>query len=171
MPIIEGGYPSSVAVPIPGGGTQNVPGTQALVALGPTLTVEVGFDPGFFHPDPVQVQAAIAAAHAAAPGAALVEALIDTGAADCCIDEDLAQQLQLPLIDQQDGSGIGGKEKFNVYLGHIRIAALAHIQYGRFMGVKLAAGGQRHKVLLGRTMLQAMVLIYDGTTGTVRIAR
>lgn len=142
-----------------------------LTRKGPTLTVEVGFDPGFFHQDPVQVQAAIAAAHAAAPSTSLQEALVDTGAFDSCIDEDLAQQLQLPLIDQQDGSGIGGRERFNVYLGYIRIASLGQIQYGRFMGVKLSAGGQPHRVLLGRTVLQQMVLIYDGTSGAVKIAR
>ncbi len=99
-----------------------------------------------------------------------MEALIDTGASDSCIDEELAQQLQLPLIDQEGGSGIGGKETFNVYLGHIRIAALGMIQYGRFMGVKLRAGNQPHQALLGRTLFQGMILFYDGRDGSVRLA-
>jgi predicted aspartyl protease len=169
MPIVEGGFPATVAVTLPDGSVQNVTGQMMLIAKGPTIQVEVGFEPGIFHPDPAQVQAAIAAV-AAAPAAQLVEALIDTGAGDCSIDEDLAQQLKLPLVDKQDGSGIGGREKFNVYLGHIRISSLGHIQYGRFMGVKLAAGGQPHRVLLGRTMLQSMILVYDGKTGNVKIA-
>ena len=170
MPIVEAGFTPSVSIILPNGSAQNVTGRVCLISKGPTIQVEVGFDAGFFQLDPAQRQAAITAAHAAAPGPALVEALIDTGASDCCIDEGLAQQLQLPLIDQQDGSGIGGREKFNVYLGHIRIASLALIEYGRFMGVKLTAGGQSHKVLLGRTMMQAMILVYDGTTGAVKIA-
>jgi hypothetical protein len=140
-----------------------------LLKKGPTTAVEIGFDPGLFHTDPAKVQDAIKAA-TATPPAKLVDALIDTGAVDSCIDEDLAQELKLPLIDQADGAGIGGKEKFNVYLGHIRIAALGTIQYGRFMGVKLKAGDQPHQALLGRTVLQNMVLVYDGRDGTVRLA-
>jgi len=98
------------------------------------------------------------------------EALIDTGARDSCIDEELAKELQLPLIDQAPASGIDGMNTFNVYLGHIRIAALGFLQYGRFMGVKLKAGGQPQQALLGRTLLQSMILVYDGRDGTVRLA-
>jgi len=136
---------------------------------GPTIAVAIGFNPDLFHSDPAVVQQAIASTHAQSPSQ-LVEALIDTGAFDSCIDEDLAQQLQLPLIDRQDGSGIGGQETFNVYLGHIRIAALGFIQYGRFMGVKLKAGNQPHQALLGRALLRGMILVYDGRDGSVKLA-
>jgi predicted aspartyl protease len=136
---------------------------------GPTTQVEIGFNQDLFHADPLVVQQAIASAHAQ-PLSRLVEALIDTGATDSCIDEELATELQLPLIDHWDGSGIGGTEKFNVYLGHIRIAALGLIQYGRFMGVKLSAGNQPHQALLGRSVLKDMVLVYDGRDGSVRLA-
>ncbi len=144
-------------------------GREALVRKGPTTGVEIGFNPDLFHSDPAVVQQAIAAAQAQPP-AQLVEALIDTGAYESAIDEELARQLQLPLIDHQVGSGIGGPEKFNVYLGHIRIAALGLIQYGRFMGVKLKAGKQPHQALLGRTVFQGMLLVYDGRDGTCRLA-
>ena len=100
----------------------------------------------------------------------MIEALIDTGAGESAIDEELAKQLQLPLIDRIDGSGIGGTEKFNVYLGHIRIAALGYVQYGRFMGVRLKAGNQPHQALLGRSLLRQMILVYDGRDGTCRLA-
>jgi predicted aspartyl protease len=129
--------------------------------------VEVDFDPGLFHADPAQVQAALAA-RTAPPQ--LVEALIDTGALESCIDEDLARALQLPLIDQGEASGVGGKEKFNVYLGHIRIVALNFYQYGRFLGVKLQQGQRPHRAILGRTLLQGMILVYDGRTGTCTLA-
>jgi hypothetical protein len=76
----------------------------------------------------------------------------------------------VPLIDHVDGSGIGGREKFDVYLGYIRIAALGFFQYGRFMGVKLTAGQQPHQALLGRSVLTSMILVYDGRDGSVRLA-
>jgi predicted aspartyl protease len=144
-------------------------GRDALIRVGPSISVEIGFNPDLFHADPQIVQQAVQAAHAQAPQQ-LVGALIDTGATESCIDEELAKQLQLPLIDHQQGSGIGGTETFNVYLGHIRIAALGWIQYGRFMGVKLAAGKQPHQALLGRTLLQGMILVYDGPSGSVRLS-
>jgi predicted aspartyl protease len=168
MPITSCGFPVRVLVPN-SNPPQFISGRDLLVAKGPTTSVEIGFNPDLFHADPAVVQQAMAAAHAQ-PQQQLIEALIDTGATESCIDEDLAQQLQLPLVDHQEGSGIGGKEKFNVYLGHIRIASLGFIQYGRFMGVKLKAGNQPHQALLGRSFLQGMILVYDGPTGSVRLS-
>ena len=139
-----------------------------LVRIGPTTLVEIGFISDLFHEDQAVVQQALVTAHQQPP-ATLVAALIDTGASDSCIDENLAQQLQLPLIDRQDGSGIGGQDEFNVYLGHIRIAALQFIQYGRFMGVRLAAGNQPHQAIIGRSVLKDMILVYDGRDGSVRL--
>lgn len=99
-----------------------------------------------------------------------VPALIDTGAQESCIDEDLAQQLHLPLIDQEVMSGISGPTTLNVYLAHIAIPAMV-TQYGRFTGVHLQKGGQHHQALIGRTLLTDMLVIYDGHTGTVKLAR
>jgi len=173
MPIADCGFPPVNLVP--GTGTPTIPaqvvlGPDALITKGPTTAVEIGFDPGLFHTDPSKVQAAIAAIHVPSPTPKLIEALIDTGARESCIDEDLAVQLQLPMIDRVDGSGIGGTEKFNVYLGHIRITALGLLEYGRFLGVKLRAGKQPHQALLGRTIFRQMILVYDGRDGTVRLA-
>jgi predicted aspartyl protease len=167
MPIADCGFPSATPIVGAGGQVQIQAGQQSLVVKGPTTLVEVDFDPGLFHSDPAQVQAALAA-RTAPPQ--LVEALIDTGAMESCIDEDLAQTLQLPLIDQGEASGVGGKEKFNVYLGHIRIMAINFYQYGRFLGVRLQKGQQPHKAILGRTLLQGMILVYDGRKGTCTLA-
>jgi len=173
MPIADCGFPPANLVPGTGVGTvapKFIRGLDALILQGPTTMVEIGFDPGLFHADPVKVQAAMAAVHAPSPVRQLVGALIDTGARESCIDEELAKQLQLPLIDRVDGSGIGGTEKFDVYLGHIRIAALNFLEYGRFLGVKLQAGNQPHRALLGRTLFRSMILVYDGRDGTARLA-
>ncbi len=168
MTIADCGFPAFIPAVGAGGQVQFQTGQQTLVFKGPTTLVEVNFDPGLFHTDPAQVQAALAARAAAPPQ--LVEALIDTGARESCIDEDLAIALQLPLIDEGEASGVGGKDKFNIYLGHIRIMALNFYQYGRFLGVKLQKGQQPHKAILGRTLLQGMILVYDGRTGTCTIA-
>lgn len=144
-------------------------GKDLLIRKGPTIPVEIGFNPGLVHPDPATVQAAVAAVHAS-PAAQLLDALIDTGAGDSCIDEDLATQLQLPMVDQIETSGVHGQSKLNVYLGYIRIPSLSFVQYGRFTGARLNAGGQPHKALLGRTMLNQMILVYDGRDGSVRLS-
>jgi hypothetical protein len=34
----------------------------------------------------------------------------------------------------------------------------------------MAAGGQFHRALLGRTLLQNMLLVYDGRSGSVKLA-
>ncbi len=96
-------------------------------------------------------------------------ALIDTGAADSCIDEDLANELGLPLVDRQTCSGVGGEHELNIYLGHIRIPSLGQIRWGRFTGARLASGRQLHRALIGRAQLTEMILIYDGRTGAVTL--
>lgn len=109
MPIANCGFPP--VIPIAGSKPPRFrSGRDALLIKGPTTQVEIGFNPDLFHTDQSVVQQAVASTHAQTP-TQLVDALIDTGAGDSCIDETLAQQLQLPLIDQQQGSGIGGTEK------------------------------------------------------------
>jgi len=168
-PISDCGFPA-VSIAPNSNPPQIILGRNLLIQKGPTVAVEIGFDPGLVHPDPAAVQAAVAAMHAAPVPAKLLDALIDTGASDSCIDEDMAAALKLPLVDQIDTSGVGGVHKLNVYLGYIRIVSLNYLQYGRFTGAKLQAGGQPHRALLGRTLLQGMILVYDGRDGTVRLA-
>jgi hypothetical protein len=52
-------------------------------------------------------------------------------------------------------------------MAQIHVPALEHTIYGLFAGVHLAAGGQRHRALLGRTFLHSFTMIYEGATGTV----
>ena len=132
--------------------------------------MDIGFDPAFF-----------GSALPAIPGttgapvpipSVQVAALIDTGAAESCIDEELAQQLQLPLINTTVRSGISGSVTLNTYLAHITIPAFGvHRDYGKFTGVHLQAGDQYHRALIGRKLLDDILLIYDGLTGLVRLAR
>jgi predicted aspartyl protease len=129
-----------------------------LIIYGPEIIVDIGFDPGFDFRDgsmPVDL---------VAQG---LPALIDTGASDSCIDNDLAIELNLPIVDQRVASGSAGKHKINLYLAQIHIPSIPRTLWGRFGGVHLSAGGQLHSALLGRTFLQHFKLIYDGRTGAV----
>ncbi len=136
------------------------PAQQLLVTLGPTLIVDIGFDPSF---DPT-VAVAIPA-----PQLKGSHALVDTGATISCIDSAVAAALQLPIVDRQKISGSGGIHEVNMHIGQIFIPELNVTIYGSFAGVDLSAGGQPHVVLIGRMFLQHVTLNYDGLNGTVTI--
>jgi hypothetical protein len=118
-----------------------------LVEIGPTLEVDIGFDPAFRLGD----------ARPALGGRSL-KALIDTGAVDNFIDDDLAQALNLPIVDRRVVSGSSGQ----IYSKQL------HLTLQDPMGcLKLSAGGQIHSALLGRSFLQYCDLEYHGKTGRV----
>ena len=95
-----------------------------------------------------------------------LEALVDTGAQDSCIDRLLAAQLSLPVVDRQAVCGVHGLREVDVYLAQIYIPALKFTEYGKFAGVELKEGGHRQHILLGRTFLSHFILEYDGKNGT-----
>jgi predicted aspartyl protease len=98
-----------------------------------------------------------------------VHALVDTGAEESFIDNDLAVRLNLPVVDKQHVSGSAGRHEVNVYLAQIHVPSITFTIYGRFGGVDLAAGGQRHHALIGRTFLKSFVMTYNGRTGAVEL--
>jgi hypothetical protein len=137
--------------------------------VGPSILVDIGFDPAVL----AQVAAGVAAQPlpAASPNVRQVLALIDTGALESCIDDVLAQQLQLPIVNQQQVAGVGGAHTLNVYLAYIGVPLLGTVQAGMFIGAQLTAGGQQHGALIGRTLLSDTLLVYDGRSGSVKLAR
>ena len=154
MPIVECGYRHD----------DHERPDDVLVVWGPTIMVSIGFDPDYqyennedgTHPKSQITQ---------------VPALIDTGAGVSCIDDALAKNIGLPIIDRQMVSGVGGATEVNTYLGHIYIPALDFTQWGQFMGALLTHGGQRHQALIGRTLLRNSLLVYDGREGQVKLAQ
>lgn len=114
-----------------------VSGSKLLVLYGPTIQVDIGFDPDF-RPDPTKTL------DPPKPGVTGQHALIDSGASDSCIDSLLAAQLKLPIVDRQRVSGVHGSGEVNIHLAQIAIPALGNLTYGRFAGVHLQAGGQVH---------------------------
>ena len=136
-----------------------VSGQDLLVQFGPTLQVEIGFDPAFVPGSTTPLNLPMKN----------VNALVDTGATDSCIDSSLAMHLNLPIIDQRVYGGISGSMQVNMHLAQIHIPTLPHTLYGAFAGVNLAAGGQPHLVLIGRTFLRHFYMFYDGQNGAVVI--
>ena len=138
----------------------NLTGSRHLQYTGPTLAVDIGFDPayhsGIDEKPPV-------------PSARGLGALVDTGAQNCCIDATLAMQLQLPIIDQIQVCGVDGTSKKNVHMAQVYVPALDYTIMGHFVGADLTGGGQPHQAILGRDFLKHFKLIYDGRTGKVVI--
>lgn len=136
-------------------------GRDSLITFGPTLFVNIGFDPAY---NP-------AAKPTAPPNAQLLKqpALVDSGATQSCIDGGIAQRLGLPVVDKQRVSGIGGICEVNMYLAQIYVPSLNYTIYGSFAGVDLVAGGQVHLALIGRTFLQDFTMVYEGKTGNVSL--
>jgi len=99
-----------------------------------------------------------------------IQALIDTGATQSCIDSLLASQLNLPIVDKETVGGVHGKLEVNMHLAQVHIPALNFTIWGMFAGVHLAAGGQRQKALLGRTFLRKYTMLFEGRTGKVIIS-
>jgi hypothetical protein len=134
---------------------------ELLVAHGPLLVVDIGFDPQF---DSTKQKKP---AKLAARG---VYGLIGTGAIESFIDNSLARRLDLPAIDKQEVAGaIGGPQLVTMYLGLIYIPALRFTIEGNFGGVDLSEAGMRCQALLGRDFLMHFEVAYDGLTGTVRL--
>ncbi len=95
-----------------------------------------------------------------------VFALIDTGASASCITEELAKELDLPIIDRRPVGGVGGKRVHNVYLAHMVSQDVGLQLKGEFIGVA-DIGAQ--PLLIGRDFLARAVLIYDGPAGVITI--
>lgn len=141
---------------VPGGAS----GADQLVSYGPTLLVNIGFDPAY---DSTRGVSPVA-------GVTGINALVDTGATESCIDSMLAAQLNLPVVDRRFIAGVHGRQEINIHLAQVYVPALNFTLYGAFAGVHLAAGGQPHQALIGRTFLRHYTMVYEGKTGTVRLS-
>ena len=136
-------------------------GRDLLTSIGPTLYVQIGFDPTY---DPKMPN------KAPELPAGLVPALVDTGSSESCIDADFAAIWNLPVVDKWSASGVHGAHPVNMHLAHIHVPTLGFTAHGLFAGVGLRVGGQHHKALIGRTTLQHFTMTYDGRTGNVTIS-
>ena len=140
MPVIECGYEDD---------------PFELLQSGARLNVQIGFDPEYRQGKIPKV-----------PNQ-LLPALIDTGADDCCIDIDLATELELPRItDRRMLSGVGGVQMYDFYLAQIFVPELEMTVYGQFAAVHIRTP---YRALIGRTLLSGLIMEYAGPTGKVTI--
>lgn len=99
-----------------------------------------------------------------------MRALIDTGAGGDCIDDELARRLGLPVTDEGEISGVGGRQHAFIYTARVYVPTLDRLLFQPFTGVKLEEGGQWHRLILGRTFLRHYRMDYDGASGQVEIS-
>lgn len=139
------------------GGAAGSGPADLLVQLGPTLLVDIGLKSRSQPGEPPDLPKK------------KVRALIDTGAGGDCIDDELARSLGLPITDEGEISGIGGKHQAYIYTARIYVPQLDRLLFQPFTGVRLQQGEQWHSVILGRSFLRPYRLTYEGTTGQVEI--
>lgn len=137
-----------------------VSGSELLVHFGPTLLVDIGFDQTY--------RPGLSAKPVA--GITGIQALVDTGATESCIDNLVGHDLGLPVVDRRPIAGVHGRQPANIYLAQVHVPTLNFTIYGPFAGVDLAAGGQVHRALIGRTFLRSFTMVYEGVTGAVTLS-
>lgn len=108
--------------------------------------------------------------------------LVDTGATLTAIAQDVAVDLGLPVVDQHEGYGAGGKHRNNVYPARLNIAISGNggqtytIHYeSAVQGIpelgnyfKNFPAAPRMIGLMGRDLLAHCKVTYDGPKGLVR---
>jgi Aspartyl protease len=96
-------------------------------------------------------------------------ALIDSGADMSMIRKELAQQLDLRVVDTSLSYGIHGPRTTPdpVYELRYRVEALGEVMSERFVGVDLMP---ETPIILGREFLANKIMIYDGVVGRVTLA-
>jgi predicted aspartyl protease len=117
---------------------------------------------------PIEIGQATSA-HVTAPQPPALQsalALVDTGATHSCVEEQLAQNLNLPIINQQQVTGVAGPQTHNIYLAQLSISSLGLSYRGQLIGVQLGAPFQ---VIVGRDFLARTLTIYDGGTLTISV--
>lgn len=144
----------------PNGQTVNLPPQIALQQRGPVVPVAVSLEANMAKPllaqgKPILGQQGLA--------------LIDTGATVSAIDEQLAQELKLPVIDQGRMSSASHESSpCNIYPVQITIGGQLVLQVPRAMGAKLKPMGL--VAIIGRDILQNCTFIYNGGMGIVTLA-
>ena len=128
-----------------------------LIRYGPTIDVQIGFDPGY-QPS---------AGRRAQLPPELLPALVDTGAQETALDAEFARSLNLPILERRQIAGANGLFETTVYLAQIYVPELDFTIVGPFDSANLAAGGQPYYALIGRTFLRHFNMTYDGRTGSV----
>lgn len=103
-------------------------------------------------------------------------ALVDTGARVCCIDERLAARLALIPVGRKivRAANVQGKRPTRMFRAFIQAQGDGPtlLSPWRFMAFPIRENmGPDFQVIIGRDVLQRFVLRYDGLTGSVRLTK
>lgn len=97
------------------------------------------------------------------------EALVDTGAAITCVDEQAARQAGLTVIGSgKVSSATHSNESVPIFAGKMEMTGVGQINLRQAYGVNIKDQGI--VALIGRDLLEAMILIYNGSEGTFSLA-
>lgn len=103
------------------------------------------------------------------PAAVNGTALIDTGASSTCIDQMAAEKAGLPTIQKaMMASASHAEHEVPVYAAKLVIPQFSAIDVPYAMGANL--DGLNLIALVGRDLLQAAVLVYNGTDGSIALS-
>ena len=133
-----------------------------LVLEGPTVPVAVGL--------PAALVAYLQAQNLPVPPPVVGYVLIDTGASLCAADEAAAHSLSIPPIGVQAIHMPAGPAQQLTYPASLSFpgTTLPNISFIDFIGSPLQASGI--VALIGRTVRQHIVLVYNGPGGSVSLA-
>ncbi len=139
-----------------------LPPKVALSIRGPVLQVTLGLEES--------VAAQIVQQNKPIPQPIPGLALVDTGASVTCIDNKIAEQLGLPVVDKvKMASASHDATEQNVYPVLIDFTGFKiRVNAQRVMGASL--GNQGLAVLVGRDLLQNFTLFYNGITGEITMS-
>ena len=134
---------------------------DALALHGPTLRVEIGFDPDFPSGGSNRPNLPVDR----------IPALVDTGAEENYIDSTLASQLRLPVLERRQMiTSALSSDEVDAYMAQIYIPALEYTIVGNFAGIRLASTHLRHRAVIGRSFLRGFTMLYEGQTGVVTLS-
>ena len=142
-------------------GNPNIPPTDLLFHLGLLLQVEISV--------PQSLATVLTATNQPLPAAIIGDALVDTGATCCCVEETFMQRLNLQPIGQVPVSGATGNRIQNAYQARLAFPGtpIPPLEM-QVIGVQMNQG--QTICLLGRDILRYCVLIYNGPQCSYTIA-
>lgn len=94
--------------------------------------------------------------------------LIDTGAAQTCVDAAKAREARMSLVGSGRIGSAAGEAEVPLFAAVVDIEGLGRMTRPRCLGVDLE--GQGIVALIGRDLLRMGVLVYNGQEGTVSLS-
>ena len=141
-------------------GSKRIPPRAGLTIYGPTVQIEIGVHPALAD--------ALRAQNKPVPAPIVGTALIDTGATVTTIDTQVPRDLKLRQSGTVESVGIGGRVKGFTVACAVNIKGLV-VTVPRAHCHELTKYTKDLLALIGRDVLQHMILTYNGLAGTISL--